>query len=300
MIKLSFKFLKQFINRFINDPFKTIDNINLQYYGFQFNILRNDKKLCKVLLELVVIIPLIFWVLLGPDSTAEQLAYLIFNFPAFLTGSITFHQLIDIYNSYYGLGTHWSAAVIYGLLFIGLSKYFRDKLEIKNSENLSLTTGFVGLAIGSFEFFWMSSYYFFQGQTWILTLQWPQLRIILQNILFLLPGLIIIFGMNHKEYKLNFNKKTLLYLLITISLVFLWWHYPFPVQQLTIEIEGYGTWTSSTNFCQTMYTIDLNVLDNVAVGEMFHVEDSAVHLLNNVCKIFWTLTFYKLSKIKKH
>jgi hypothetical protein len=37
----------------------------------------------------------------------------------------------------------------------------------------------------------------------------------------------------------------------------------------------------------------------VAYGIMYHVEDAGVHLTNNLAKIFMTLVFYSLFKIKK-
>lgn len=308
-----------FFKRFYKDPFQTIDSLDLEFHGFQFNLLKDDHKLCqRFMLPVVVLLPLICWVLLGSDSTAEQVAFFVWNLPKFILGRITFPEWIHTYTDYYGLGTHWSASVIYGLLFVGISKYLREKTNTVNSENLALTTGFVGLAIATFEFFWMSSYYFFQKQTWILTIQYPQIRIILQNILFLAPSIIIIIGMytyykdpitgkmkRGSEYKLNINRKTLMYLLITIGLVLLWWNYPFPTQQLEVYVTGGGWtgtggyWTSSNNFPQTMYTIDTDLTDKLAVGEMFHIEAPDVHLLNNLTKIFWTLTFYSLGKLKK-
>ena len=246
-----------------------------------------------------MLIPLILWVLLGSDSTAEQLAFLVWNLPKFILGKITFNQWTYCYNSYYGLGTHWSAAVIYGLLFVGLSKYFRKKHDTVNSENIALTVGFVGLAIATFEMFWMSSYYIFQGQTWILSLRYPQVRIILQNVLFAAPGIVVVGGMDWKKYTLNFRWRTWLYLTVTIGLVLLWWYYPFPTETLSIPVKGYGLWSSSSNFPQTMYTIDTDVTDKLAVGEMYHVEAPDVHLLNNLTKIIWTLTFYHIGKIRK-
>jgi len=294
-----FQKIVSIVFRFFKDPFKTIDSIDLQWKGFQFNILRNDEKLCKVLLEIFVLIPLICWVLLGSDSTIDQVAWLLFNIPNLLMGSINFSQWISIYGNYYGLGTHWSASVIYGLLFVGVSRYLRQKMKTYNSENLALTTGFVGLAIGTFEFFWMGSYYFFQKQHWILSLNFPQFRIIFQNLLFLAPGIIILLGMNWKKYKLNLNRITILYFFTTLFFVLLWYNYPFPTKQLTVYVEGYGTWISSPNFPQTMFTIDMNLMDGLAVGKMFFIDNPGVHFVNNICKIFWTLTFYNLAKIKK-
>jgi len=288
------------LRRFFHNPFETLDKLDLNIYGFQLNILRDDLKLREVLTILPVGICLTAHFLLGSDSTMEQVAFFIWNIPGFLIGKISFDQLTHTFSDYYGLGTHWSAGVIYGLMFIGLSKYLRENLECINSENLCLTTGFVGLAIATFEFFWMGSYYLFQNQKWILSLAFPQFRIILQNILFTIPATIIISGiLIEKQYKFNLSRRTKMFFIITILCVLTWWFYPFNVEQLVIYIQGYGLWISSKLFPQTMYTIDLNLLDNIAVGEMFYVGNSAVHFTNNITKIFWTLTFYELFKIRK-
>ena len=287
------------MQQFKDDPFGTLDELDVHVYGFQLNILRSDQKLCKALLQIFCVIPLVLWVLLGADSTADQVVYFLLNTPNVVLGKLTFTQWIDVYWSYYGLGTHWSAAVIYSLLLIGISHHLRNHLEIVNSENLCLTTGVVGLTIATFEFFWMSSYYVFQGQHWILSLQWPQLRIILQNLMFLTPGLIVLCGLDYSKYQLNVNKRTWLILGATIGLVLVWWYYPFQTETLSVPVEGASLWQCRQQFPQTMYTIDVNVTDNVAIGDMFHIEDAGVHLTNNVTKIVMTLFFYNLFLLQR-
>jgi len=288
--------LPLFFKKFLKDPFETLDNLDLRYAGFQFNILKDDVKLRKALFDIFFLIPLIMWVLLGADSTADQVVNLVLNIPNFLLQKISLDKLLAIYNGFYGLGTHWSASVIYSLLFIGISKHLRDKLDVKNSLNLAITTGFVGLTIASFEFFWIGSYYIFQNQPWILSLKFPQLRIILQNVLFATTGIIILLGFNWTEYKLNVDKITILAFFSTIGLIALWWYYPLPTQQLTVQLEE-SIWVSSSNFPQTMYTIEMNIGDGF--GKMFYANDPYVHLVNNLAKIFMTLTFYNLFKIKR-
>lgn len=280
-----------FLRNFKNDPFATLDSLDLRYGGFQFNVLRDDEKLRKVVFQIFFLTPLLLWLLLGADSTADQLAYFLWNIPSFLLQKITFNQLLEIYNSWYGLGTHWSAPVIYSLLLIGISKHLREKLDVRNSLNLSLTTGFVGLTIASFEFFWLGSYYFWQNQHWILTLQFPQGQIIIRNMLFALVGMIVLLGLNWKEYKFNIDKITILSFLATIGLVWWWWFYPFSTEQLVV-----GNWVSSIHFPQNMYIV--NVDSTVAYGIAYHIENAGVHLVNNLTKIAMTLTFYSLFRIK--
>lgn len=281
------------LNLFLKDPFTTIDNLKLDFHGFHFNILSNDERLRSALVYPFFLMPLLAWLLLGADSTIDQVMWMLMDIP-----SMNFNHMIQIYNQYYGLGTHWSASVIYAALFIGISKHLSDKLAVRNSLNLCLTTGFVGLSIATFEFTWMINYAYWQHQPWVVTAQWPQLRIILQDILFAMPGIITLSALNWKEYRLNINRKTELLLLSTEFLFLLWWFYPFPVHQLTIALQDGSIWRSTQNFPQTMYTIDMNPTDALAVGEMFHADDPAVHLVNNLAKISMTTFFYSIFKIQ--
>jgi len=283
---------------FLTQPFKVIDSISLNIHGFQINLLRDDAKLRAALFEIFLVVPLIAWLLMGADSTADQIAYFLVNLPQFILGRMSFTQLIDSsIIRWYGLGTHWSAAVIYSALFIGLSKHLCDRLDVRNSLNLALTTGFVGLSIAAFEFTWMGSYYVFQNQHWILSLGWPQARIILQDALFALTGIIVVAGLNYKEYSLNLEWKTWGLLAASLGLWVLWWYYPFPVQHISVEVAGYGTWTSTNRFPQTMYTVPTDA--SVAMGELFYVPDQAIHFLNNVTKICTTCFFYKLFQLRR-
>jgi hypothetical protein len=300
------------LKQFIANPFSTLDSLDLNIKGFQINVLKDDLKLRKALFDTFFMLPLVAWVLLGSDSTIDQVAWLLYSFPSLVLGKITFSEWVSVFWKYYGLGTHWSASVIYSALFIGLSKHLRERLWIINSENLCITCGFVGLTISAFEFFWMGSYYIFQDQHWILSFYMPQFNLILQKVLFSLPAFVVAIGLYlgydeqtkktflRNDYSFNFDKYTVLFGFSALALILLWWNYGlfFPVQQLSVETSG-GLWTSSPHFTQTMYTIDMNPLDKISVGEIFYVQNDAVHLLNNLTKISMTLFFYSLFKIRK-
>jgi len=62
-------------------------------------------------------------------------------------------------------------------------------------------------------------------------------------------------------------------------------------------VEGYGLWTSSKFFPQTMYTIASKTW--LGYGELYYVANDSIHLVNNLTKIFWTLTLYSIFKLKK-
>jgi hypothetical protein len=287
--------------KFMQKPFDYIDSISLKFFGFQINFIRNDKLLREALFIFFFLVPLGCWLMLGTDSTVDQLAQLIIHTPEFLLQKISFDRWTHYYSDYYGLGTHWSASVIYTLLFVGISKQLSDKLEVSGSQNIALTAGFVGLSITTFEMLWMGSYYLFQKQTWILSLNVPQFNIIWQKLLFATPALIVFIGLDRKRFRFNTNWVTFLLLCASIILWGLWINYGniFPTQQISVQVEGMGTWTSSPLFPQTMYTVDMNVLDRVAIGEMFYVQNDSLHFLNNICKISMSLFFYNLAKIKK-
>lgn len=280
-----------FLKKFKENPWETIDSVNLSFHGFQFNVLRNDVKLRKAVFDILFVVPALMWVCFGPDSTMDQVANTVINLPNFFLGVLSLEDLFKIFNSWYGLGTHWSAAVIYSLFFIGLSMHLRS-LNIKNSLNLGLTTGFTGITIASFEFYWQICFSVFQNQPWVLWFQYPQARILLQNFEFMLVGLFALLVVFRRGFTLNFNRYTTLCFLGAVFLMVFWIYYPFATNPLTV-----GDWTSSLNFPQTMYTIQMEPTQ--ALGALFHVENPGVHLTNNLAKIMLTLTFYSLFKIKR-
>jgi len=278
--------ISPFLNQFWHDPFGTLNTLDLSFHGFQVNVFRDDGKLRTAILEIFVVIPLICWVLCGTDSTADQLANLILNIPNYLVGTLTLPELFAVYESWYGLGTHWSAAVIYGLLFVGISHHLQDTLDVWNSENVAITAGLTGLTIFAFELFWWCSYYVWQGQTWILSLWLPQLRLVMTTTFLSIPGFLVVLGLDRTKYRLNVDKRMIACAVATVGCILVWWYYPFTVTSLTV-----GTWTSSPHFPQTMYTLH--------PYQLFYVANDGVHFLNNLTKIAMTLTFYHLFKIQR-
>lgn len=292
-LKHSFSGFSGFIKRFTSTPFKALDGLDLSFHGFQFNVLRSDRNLLHKIFYCPFLISLVAWLLLGADSTVDQVAWVL---QEIVKGNWGIQHLAETYVKYYGLGTHWSAPVIYSAQLMGLSKHFRDKFGIVDSVNLSVSGGFVALTIAVFEFTWLGSYAFYQNQPWVLSLCLPQMNIVLRYLLYLFTGILVVFGLNRKVYGFNFfNIKTLFLLLTSTVLILLWWNYGllFPVQTLTV-----GNWASSPNFPQTMYTVDMDLTDGLAVGEMFYVPNEGVHLVNNLAKISQGLFFYSLFKIR--
>ncbi len=285
-----------FFRRFLKQPYQTVNDLDLSFHGIQFNVFRDDVKLRKKLL-IPIIAGVVVWFLMGFDSSEYQIEA---AFTALVSGQ-SWNQIIFAYSDAYGKYLHWSALVIYGAVFYFLSKYLHDKLDVVNCENICISAGLTLFAVSVFEFWWMGSYYYFQNQSWILNPRFPQLRIHIQNIAFMGVGLLILGGLDWRKVKLNFERKTWAYLIVTIGLMVFWWGYGYwlPVQQFSINVLGYGTWTNSIHFPQTVYTVDLNVLDNLAVGEQYYIENNLIHLVNVVTKVFLTLFTYNLFKLKR-
>jgi len=297
--------LKTRLTFFYYNPYDCIDNLNLRFLGIQFNIMKNDQKLLKTMIFPFLIAPFTLWlgtailmVIFTPysgfDASLSQLSY---PLTELIMGRGLDQAIFDFFDQY-GKGCHWSAAIIYYLFFVALSKHFR-KLGIVNSLNVGFTTCFTALTIAAFEYFWNFSFYIFQNQPWILSFTPPQTLISLQNLVFASLGLLRIGNINWKIVKPNLNKWTLIFLFATAFLIVFWWIYGLilPVQQISVEIQT-GTWTSSKYFPQTVYTINRTPLDAIYDSQQYWVPNDFLHLVNTLTKIFLTLTFLNIFKLK--
>lgn len=238
----------------------------------------------------------------------------IYRLPEFLFGKVTFDVLWqETWIAYYGKEFHYSAILIYGLMYWGLSRHFEKNFGIVKSKNVAYSCALTFLSISLFEFYWMFSYAHFQNQPWVVTLKWPQARIILQNIMFLLVGCLgvlymwldsYILGKDNKvigkRYRLRFDKFTLLLASLSIVTALLWWYYPWYVEHITVPLENGVIWMNSGNFPQTLYTINLNPADEVNAGVWFFVENNLVHGLNTLVKSLWSLTICYIGWVKHH
>ena len=258
----------------------------------------------------VALFSLLAWATLGFDSAILQFYYPLETLgTGILNGNIpTFEQLHARYDWAYGKEMHWSAFVIYGFMFWALSKHLHS-CGIEKSKNLAYTFACCFLAISIFEFYWMGSYSVFQRQHWVATFMMPQLRIIIQEIGFFLVGVIGVFYMwvdsfilQGKEvvgrtYRFNWNLKAFLLIAVSVGLAVLWWFYPFHVDFITVETTT-GLWTNTSNFPQTLYTIDVNPLDTINAGVWFYVGNDWIHALNTLVKLMWAVTIFYIAKIK--
>jgi len=260
-------------------------------------------------------ISLAFWMALGFDSTPLQFIHVLYKgVPSFLMGKATFNDLHVIYDSYYGKEMHYSAFVIYGLMFWALSRHFNKNLGITKSKNIAYSVSLTFLSIAVFEFFWIWGFATFQNQPWVITPKWPQLRIHIQNALFLTVGVLgtlQIWVDGHVKIKdgykriFKFRWDYLSVSLICFSLAgaILWINYgDFGgyVEKINIPLANGEIWTNTAMFPQTLYTVDTNPNDNVNAGEWFFVGNDLIHGLNTLVKTVWTLTFLYVGLVKKN
>lgn len=237
------------------------------------------------------------WFLLGWDSGTGMLEYPILALPDLISGKISLDEWVQIPSFIYGKTMHFSAFVIYGLLYVGLSKYY-DGLGIRNSKNIAYSFSFTCLSIAIFEYFWIYSFSFFQDQSWVSSWAWPQIRILIQNVYLMLVGVLAAIYVHADDYKLNFDKWTMLFLVLTVASSIFWINYPLPIKQIQVELTT-GLWSSSKLFPQTLYTIDVDPLDNINAGVWFYVQNPTLHGVNVLVKVFYTMSIYCLFRIRR-
>jgi hypothetical protein len=298
--------------KFAEDPFVFVDQLDLSFKGINLNIFQKFKHVQKVALY-GSIVALVAWILFGFDSTPLQFIHVIYEgIPALISGESV--DLLAIYNSYYGKEMHYSAFVIYGLLYYFLSKNL-EKSGIIGTKNMVYSFAVMFFSISVFEWFWIISFAVFQNQPWAFTWAFPQLKILIQNSGFFVAGALTAVYMFTDRF--NWDMKTQeaisrrfffvwkswklwVILGLTFGAAMLWIYYPFDVQLLTVPLENGEVWSSSRMFPQTLYTIDLNPNDNINAGDWFWIENNLIHGLNTVTKVFFTMSFYYMFRVKKN
>ena len=298
------------LSELYSDPFSFVDGLDLSFKNFNLNFFQKYKRL-RLSALVIALVSASAWLIFGFDSTIAQPIHFLYSLPSYLSGALSLSGWTNIFNYHYGKDMHWSAFVIYGLMYYFLSRHF-EKQGITKSKNVSYSVGLTLMSVAVFEFFWMGSFAFFQNQPWVITFQWPQMRILLQNIAFLFVGIIAVLYMFLDSFKLDKKGKVLgrfykfNWNLVSFGLVFLsvasavaWWYYPFPVERFSVKLETGEVWSNSNRFPQTLYTIDMNPGDNLNAGEWFWKENDLVHGLNTLVKVFFTLTFFYVGKVRK-
>ena len=252
------------------------------------------------------------WILFGFDSTPLQFIHVIYEgLSALIAGSINLQDLGAIYSLYYGKEMHYSAFVIYFMLFYCMSRSW-EKAGVTKSKNLVFSFAAMFLSIAVFEWFWILGFSAFQNQPWVSTWRFPQMKILLQNTAFTVAGSVTLLYMlterwywKGKEqlgraYFFKLKSWTPWALLgISILAGLLWIYYPWDVQLLTVTLENGEIWQSSRLFPQTLYTVDMNPADAVNAGEWFWIENDLIHGVNTGVKALWALTTFYIFRVEK-
>lgn len=299
------------LKEYYEDPFGFVDRLDLTIKGHNLNIFHKYRRLRKTAFFLALI-GLVMWVFMGFDSTIGQVIHPLYALPQLISGKIAVSDLVSLFHSQYGKEMHWSAFVIYGLMFWGLSRHYETALSIKGSKNIVYATSLTLLSIAVFEFYWMASFSYFQNQPWVIIPKMPQLRIHLQNLAFLFAGIMGVFYLyvdSHifnsateivgRKYHLRIDGFTASLLCISIMYAVLWWYYPGNVQPLSVTYETGEIWHNTAYFPQSLYTIDVNPTDNINAGVWFYLGDDVIHGLNTLVKTFFTLTIGYIGAVVK-
>lgn len=288
--------LRQVWSRFYSDPFLFFDELDVKFFGIQFNLFRFPSKLRKVIFVFSLIL-LGVWVLLGWDSGTGMLEYPILALPDLFTGNLSLDAWLQIPSEIYGKTMHFSAFVFYGLLYVGLSKHYH-KVGIRNCKNVVYSLSFVCLSIALFEYYWIYCFSHFQGQPWVSTWAWPQVRILFQNVYLTLVGVLALLYVYADGFRLNFGKWTVLFFCLSVVGSLFWIFYPFETEQIQVELTT-GLWVSSKLFPQTLYTVDVDPLNGVNAGDWFYVQNPLLHGINLLVKVLYTVTIFCLCRIRR-
>jgi hypothetical protein len=316
--------------QYYQDPFGFFDNLDLRFHGVNFNMFSRSRTVARNML-LFALAMAGLWALCGFDSNPGQLMHVLYQLPAYFQGHATLADLVQTYNFFYGKEMHYSAFVIYSVMFWALSVHMDQGLKywlaniwghsralgvnetglgIGKSKNIVYAACLTLLAGGSFEFFWIFSFAYFQGQPWVAQFHGPQFRILAQNLIFVVVGALGVFYMwadsyvqtadgvlTGRRWRFNWSIWSWLIIVATISAMGFWWFYPGHVTQLAVTLDNGQIWRSSPFFPQTLYTIELT--PGTGAGSWFWIQDDVIHGLNTFVKVMLTLAFAWVGLLQK-
>jgi len=306
--------------QFTLDPFGFVNQLEPSFKDHVFNPFLKFRLNRRLAFFFAMVLGLVPWVLFGFDSCITQPLMLLHKLPALLLGKTSFKVWIGNWSQYYGTAMHYSAFLTYGLMYWFLSRYFDKRLGIVKSKNVAYSAGLTFLSIGIFELYWQACFAVFQNQAWVFAFKMPQLRIILQNLIFGFVGGLAVLYMyvdsfslwkppnvaNLKQhwrikrlYTFRVDKTALALVAVTVGFSLLWIYYPGYVKKFSVPLENGEVWTSSQRFPQTLYTIDVNPTDSVNAGVWFFVENDWVHGINVFVKALMALTVCYVGLVKE-
>lgn len=257
----------------------------INQWSSRFNLFQDHKYIRSfaLIFSLSMLIP---WGLLGFDSGVGMFEIWQSNW--------------QINYDAYGKSLHFSAFVIYGLLFYGISKHL-EKLGLRHSKNVFYSASLSVFNIGIFEMWYMGTFAIFQMHRnlveWFLSDFWEVP--VVMNFMFVVLGVVALLCVYTDSFKLNSNKVvgrfyrfknsyatiTPIFCLLLIY-VLLWVYYPFPVTR--ISING---WQNSNLFPQTHYAY---------VNSELYVPNDLLHLVNIIVKGLFAFThLYIITQFRK-
>ncbi len=273
--------------KFLESVFDRIDKQKVEFLGVSpYAVLWNVKGWRKYF-SFCVIAAGFCWIFLGFDSTWSMALPYIENLSVILAGKADWAALWAESQIYYGVGNHFSAPVIYGLLWILLSRHY-DSIGVHKSLNFCITTSLGLMNIGAFEVLWNTGYAVFQNQMWTITFQWKQVANLMMFGGFLFLGLLVVLYMVTGEYRLRVDRVFVGLFVLSVLCWGLWILYPGPVGNIDVVLADGSVWSNTRFFPQTYYAVDVNPWDKIAIGVPHYVENNWIHLLNTFTKVVFT------------
>lgn len=277
--------------------FDRIDEFNHSYFGFNpVGALKNISMWRKYIFLLTVACSFC-WVVFGWESTWSMLYFYLKSVPALVFGQTTVALVQSGAVQDYGIGQHFSTAVIYGVSFLLLSWHL-EKEGIRYSMNFALTAAFSFMSVGVYEVVYNFLYATFQNQAWTFEFVWKQGLNLTVFIFFIVVGVTSLVYVYSCGFRPHVGKWTLVFLAASVLTYCLWIFYPFPVSGLTVQTTA-GVWSNTHLFPQTMYAVDLNPVSGVAIGFPYFVGNWFLHFVNVLNKALVSLTVLSFVMVRK-
>ncbi len=176
-----------------------------------------------------------------------------------------------------GTSFHFSALVIYGLLYVGISIHLRRE-GIRKTRNVLYSIAFVALNVALFELLYLSLFNHFQLHRNLLLWLRSDFAFLCNYFLPLLFG--VYAGLLIYTERLHYHWSRWVWISLTATcLTFIVWiFYPFPTTRLS-----FGAWTNNLLFPQTHYAY---------VSHSLYAPNDVLHTVNLVAKSLIALTQY--------
>ena len=244
----------------------------LEEFSAVFNLFEDDVYIRKVV-WVVTWLTVPVWIVLGLDSGVGMFERAIVNLP--LTWTTGLEQYSRTIYDIYGRSFHFSTYVIYGFLYVAISKHL-TKLSIVKTKNVVYSILLVMLNAAIFEWTYMTLLIHYQISRSLLTWILEDFFFLSQYLLLLIFGVYGLLLLLTEKIQFNFNRKIAYYTGLTVLTFLLWIYFPLPVKQLTLN-----GWISRPLFPQTHYAY---------ISPGLYAENTPLHLVNVAAKAMLALS----------